>query len=51
MPDLPDQLYAAFVLAEAPANSVILAVDPSKALVCIKIIMINHSLILSSKRK
>ncbi|KAF5284774.1 hypothetical protein FQA39_LY04499 [Lamprigera yunnana] len=32
MPDLPDQMYVAFVLAKATPNSVIKEIDPSKAL-------------------
>lgn len=35
MAELPNQLHAAFVLSDAPAHSIIVHVDTSKALVCI----------------
>jgi xanthine dehydrogenase/oxidase len=34
LPDLPSQLFGALVLAEAPPNSTIQKIDPSKALKC-----------------
>lgn len=40
MPVLPGQLYAAFVIANAPANSKIFTVNPSKALV--SMFFLNH---------
>lgn len=33
IPDAPNQLFAYFVTAQAPANSVIASIDPSEALV------------------